>query len=212
MTRGLPAIPAYALPAATALPLNRVPWQIDRARAALLIHDMQGYFVSAFASDESPIADVIANIDVIRRSCDEVGVPVFYTAQPGRQDPGERGLQADFWGPGMTSAPEDQGIVETLAPIDGAVVLTKRRYSAFQRTDFEDRLRALCRDQLIITGVYASIGCALTAADAFMRDIQPFLVADAVADFSRPRHDLALAFAAERYAVVTTTVHLLSDL
>jgi len=212
VTRGLPRIAEYSLPHAGELPANRVPWLLDRRRAALLVHDMQHYFVDAFTPGVSPITDVIANIDVIRRSCDESGVPVFYTAQPGAQHPDERGLQSDFWGPGMTSLPEHRAIVETLAPLPHHTILTKWRYSAFQRSPLEEMLRSSGRDQLIVTGVYASIGCLLTAADAFMRDVEPFIVADAIADFTRARHDDALRFAVERCASLTTTVRLLGDL
>ena len=45
----------------------------------------------------------------------------------------------------------------------------------------------------------------MTACDAFMRDVQPFLVADAVADFSRRGPRMALRWAAGKCAVVTTT-------
>ncbi|MER5227851.1 isochorismatase family protein [Streptomyces flaveus] len=42
------------------------------------------------------------------------------------------------------------------------------------------------------------------AVEAFTHDIQPFLVADAVADFSADDHRLAVEYAARRCAVVTT--------
>lgn len=209
---GLPTIAPYALPTASELPPCAAPWTPARTRAALLIHDMQGYFVRAFAADASPITPVIAHIQALRDHCDRVGVPVFYTAQPGRQEPSARGLQTAFWGPGMGSTPEDQGIVAPLTPGPSHTVLTKWRYSAFQRSDFETRLRAAGRDQLIVTGVFAHIGCMLTAAEAFMRDIEPFFVADAVADFSRERHDQAVEYAAGRCAVPVLTANLLEQL
>lgn len=202
MKPGLPRIDDYALPAATDLPAPRVGWQLMPQRAALLIHDMQRYFIGAFRADSPLIDAVVAQIDAIRQACDAAGVPVFYTAQPGDQDQAARGLQRDFWGPGMTSAPEHQAIVERLTPGPAHRVLTKWRYSAFERSTFDDDLQALGRDQLIVTGVYASIGCQLTAAQAFMRDIQPFVVADAVADFTRARHDEALTYLAGRCAVI----------
>lgn len=211
MKPGLPQIAPYALPTLEEIPAAKVPWQIERRRAALLIHDMQNYFVNAFGGNDT-IAQAIGNVRVLRGLCDEIGVPVFYTAQPGAQDPQDRGLQADFWGPGMPATDNLPGIVTALAPDPEHIVLTKWRYSAFQRTTLEPMLRARGRDQLIVCGVFAHIGCLMTAADAFMRDIEPFFVADGIADFSREKHDLAVTYAAERCASPTTTATLLTTL
>lgn len=209
---GLPQITSYPLPTEAELPAVRGPWRLDQARAALLIHDMQRYFLRPFAAGESPIAPVIANIARLAEQVRAKGVPVFYTAQQGNQDRRDRGLQADLWGPGMSADPEHQAIIPELAPGHGDFVLVKHRYSAFQRSNLEELMRARGRDQLIVCGVYAHIGCLMTAAEAFQRDIEPFLAADALADFTRAEHDMALTWAAGRCGVPMTTAALIEAL
>ncbi|SCW90764.1 isochorismatase family protein [Ancylobacter rudongensis] len=210
--KGLPTIAPYALPRADELPSPRAPWKLQRDRAALLIHDMQNYFLRPFTPEADPLATVVGHIATLAQAARKAGVPVFYTAQEGDQDRRDRGLQADLWGPGMSASPTHQPILAALTPQPGDFTLVKHRYSAFQRSNLETLLRARGRDQLIISGVYAHIGCTLTAADAFMRDIEPFIAADAVADFSRAKHDLALAYVADVCGVPLTTAQILEVL
>lgn len=203
----LPTIPAYALPDAP--PPSRVDWPLDPGRAALLVHDMQRYFCRPFPEAGAPLAPAVANIARLLAAARGAGIPVFYTAQRGDQFRPDRGLQADFWGPGMSAIPEHEDILPELAPQAGDHVLHKHRYSAFQRSNLDHLMRARGRDQLIVTGIYAHIGCLATAAEAFQRDIQPFAVADAQADFDRARHDMAMGWIASNCGVVATTAAIL---
>lgn len=210
--RRLPSIPAYALPREDELPPSRPDWPLAPDRAALLVHDMQHYFVDAFTPDVAPISDVIANIAALIEAARKRSVPVFYTAQNGDQDRRDRGLQADLWGPGMRHIAEHQLIIPTLVPEKGDIVLEKHRYSAFQRSNLESLMRVRGRDQLIICGIYAHIGCLFTAGEAFQRDIHPFFVADALGDFSRQWHDAALLHVADCCGIVRSTRQMIEAL
>lgn len=201
----LPHISPYALPEPDQLPANRVRWTVDPDRAVLLVHDVQNYFLTAFTPGAEPVTGMLANIQRLRKECAERGVPVVYSAQPGGQSAQQRGLQQDFWGPGIPDDPHAAAIADAVAPGPADTVLTKWKYSAFVRTELADRMREQRRDQLVITGVYAHIGVQTTAADAWMRDLRAFVVADAVADFSERHHLDALSWTAGRCAVVTTT-------
>lgn len=210
--RRLPRIAPYELPTASELPASRAPWSFAADRAALLVHDMQAYFLAPYAPDAQPLAGAIAALARLLPAARAAGMPVFYTAQRGNQLRCDRGLQAELWGPGMRAQPEHEAIAPALAPAPGDQVLVKHRYSAFQRSNLEALLRARGRDQLVITGVYAHIGCLCTAAEAFQRDIEPFFVADALADFSRPQHDQALQWVAATCGVVLSSAQLLVGL
>lgn len=197
---------------------NRVNWRVDPARAALLVHDMQRYFVRAFEleRDGQPLPDAQINIAIanIRRLLDAAhaaNIPVYYTAQPPRQNPADRRLLTDFWGDGLQDD-ESAQILDELAPTEADTVLTKWRYSAFVRSPLEEQLKDLGRDQLIIGGIYAHIGCLTTALEAFMRDIQPFMVADALADFTEEEHRMACEYASGRCARVLNTAEVLENI
>ncbi|MFP1722734.1 isochorismatase family protein [Lonsdalea quercina] len=208
----IPKLNAYPLPTAEQLPANKVRWTLKPQRAALLIHDMQQYFLNFWGEDSPLTARVVQNIARLKQICRQQGIPVFYTAQPQQQSDSDRALLNDMWGPGINQHPEQQKIIPALTPETGDTVLVKWRYSAFVRSDLEQQMKKAGRNQLIICGVYAHIGCLTTANDAFMRDIQPFMAADALADFSQEEHMMALRYAAGRCGRVATVNQLLAEI
>ena len=208
----IPKLTGYTLPTAADLPQNKVNWAFEPERAALLIHDMQAYFLNFWGENCPMMAQVVANIVRLRDYCKQHNIPVYYTAQPKEQSDEDRALLNDMWGPGLTRSPEQQRIISELAPDETDTVLVKWRYSAFHRSPLEQMLKETGRNQLLITGVYAHIGCMTTATDAFMRDIKPFFIADALADFSREEHLMSLKYVAGRSGRVVMSDDLLPSI
>lgn len=205
----IPSISGY--PLSKAIPENRVNWSVDPQRAVLLIHDMQQYFLNFYDVESELIQTLTRNIQTIKQTCIDAGIPVVYTAQPGDQKQEDRALLTDFWGPGLKADDSITRIFPALAPTEQDIVYTKWRYSAFQRTPLKAMMDESGRDQLIIVGIYAHIGCLQTAAEAFMTDIQAFMVSDAVADFSESDHEMALNYVAGRCGYVLDKQQLLSQ-
>lgn len=209
---GLPRITPYPMPDPAALPDAKVTWTVDPARGALLVHDMQAHFLAAFDAEREPIPELVANIRRLTDACRAAGMPVLYSAQPAGQAPDQRGLLGPVWGEGIPGGSGGEEILPALAPHPGDVVITKWRYSALVRTDLLQRLRAAGRDQLVVCGIYTHIGIAMTAAHAFMEDVQSVIAADAVADFSAEEQVTTLAWAGSCCAGVTPTHALVTQI
>ncbi|MDW6092709.1 isochorismatase family protein [Vibrio rhizosphaerae] len=205
----IPKIAAYQMPSQDAFPANKVDWQLDAKKAVLLIHDMQDYFINFFDKQAAPVPDLIKQIQSVKQAASVAGIPIVYTAQPANQDPQERALLTDFWGTGLT---RDTEIIADLAPQANDMIYTKWRYSAFKKTPLLEWMHETGRDQLIIVGVYAHIGILSTALDAFMLDIQPFVVGDAVADFSPTDHQYALAYVTGRAGSVKSAQRVIEEI
>jgi trans-2,3-dihydro-3-hydroxyanthranilic acid synthase len=206
----IPPITSYAMPRPDELPDNIATWSVDPARVAVLVHDMQEFFLRGFDRAPELRRTLVANCARLVDGCRAMGAPIGYTAQPGSMTPEQRGLLEAFWGPGMSGRNADRGVVPELAPAPDDAVFTKWRYSAFHSTGLERWLAENGRDQLVICGVYAHIGVLTTALDSFSRDIETFLVSDAIADFSPEYHRLAIDYAARNCAVVQPTTDIVA--
>ncbi len=76
-----------------------------------------------------------------------------------------------------------------LAPEPADLVVTKSRYSAFLRTDLEERLRGLGVTTVLVTGVVMSQCVESTARDAYQSDFDVVLVEDCAAARSPEERD-----------------------
>ena len=198
----IPKIASYDLPKYQEFPKNRTDWKIDPSKAVLLIHDMQEYFVSYYEVNASPVAEITNNIQQLKKAAKQAGIPVVYTAQPANQDPKDRALLTDFWGPGLNG--DHTPVISSLTPDQDDIEFVKWRYSAFKKTPLLDYMRDNQKTQLIISGIYGHIGILSTALDAFMLDVQPFIVGDAIADFSREDHIHTLNYVSCRAGSIKT--------
>jgi isochorismate hydrolase len=205
-------IEPYPMPDSGELPPNTAPWTLDPRRAVLILLDLQNAALRAFPAGESPLTDLLRNAAALRERCATAGIPVAYTAQPGVMTEEQRGLLKDFWDRSTSLDPAERAIHPAVAPRPGDWVLARKRYSAFHDTSLLWRLRESGRDQLIIAGVYGHIGILTTAVDAFTHDIQPYVVADAIADLTAADHRRTLQYVAARCGVTSTTKQLLTGL
>ncbi len=205
----IPNIQSYQLPRSDDLPSSIPNWKIDPNRAVLLLHDVQKFFIDKIDCHIMR-NNLLTNVATVRQRCQTSGIPIAYTAQPGSMTLKQRGLLKSFWGRGMKASQSHKQIVEPLLPHSKDWILVKWRYSAFHNTDLLQRMRDLGRDQLIICGVYAHIGVLTTALESFSNDIETFIVADAVGDFNRRLHMMALNHASRCCAVNLLTQEVLA--
>lgn len=202
----------YPIPEIDGIIQNKVSWDIVKKDVVLLIHDMQVYFTDAYDQNGKMYQIMVNNIKRIKEECKKQDIPVVYSAQPEGQTIEQRGLLLDFWGKGIPSGKGKQDIINELNPEQDDILLTKWRYSAFENTDLEELMKKWGKRQLIITGIYAHIGCLTTSVSASMKNIKPFMVSDALGDFSEIKHKMALEYVSNLSGFIINTETILKKL
>lgn len=206
----IPKIPHYEFPGEELMQFNKVDWKVNKNEAALLVHDFQQFWLSRYdnASElESKVVEVV-------NACRKAGIPIIYSEALSPRHPAERGLALELWGPGIGAGTNqsDATVVESVAPQSNDFIVSKPKYSTFYRTDMEEIMRVTNRSQLIMIGVYGHHGILATALDAYMRNIKPFFVVDAIGDYSLDDHMMAAKYVAEACGVVTTAKYVAHSL
>jgi len=172
----------------------------DPDRAALLVVDMQDYFLNPesharVAGAKRLLRNVVALAGAFRKR----GRPVILTRH--LNTAADSGLLGEWWSETITEANPLSKVAAGLSRIPGAAVIRKTQYDAFHKTALERMLRALKITQLVIAGVVTHLCVETTARSAFVKGFLVFLPEDATASFHRRHHLASLLNLSHGFAV-----------
>ena len=191
-------------------PRRRIRFEFRRSSSALLVLDMQNFFLDRRSHAFVPAAKVILpNIQKLIDAFRRAGRPVVFTrhALLASED---AGMMGRFWRDVVREGSQESRLSSELKRNRKETVLRKTRYSAFLGTDLEKILARSRVSTVAITGVVTHLCCESTARDAFARDLEVWLVADGTASWTEDLHLSSLKSISDGIAIVTTTQEILA--
>jgi isochorismate hydrolase len=170
-------------------------------RCALLVIDMQRYFLSI-------ARPILENVMSVVKACQSRGIITIFTRHGHKDVSKDGGMLRKWWGDLIEYGSKDWELIDSLKPADTDKIVDKNRYSVFQRTGLEERLKRNEIEELIITGVMTNCCCETTARDAFVKDFRVFFVSDATATANDELHIASLKNLAYGFAHILSTEQL----
>ena len=179
--------------------------RIDPERSALVVVDMQNYFVHSGFQGEIPPARAI--IPAINRAVQAVrshgGTVVWIQTESDGADQDWSFLHGHMLTPDrgrrrlaeLARGSKGYALSEGLNVQQSDLFIAKRRYSAFIQgsSGLEAALRARGIDTVLIAGTTTNVCCESTARDAMMLNFKTVMLADALAAFTQAAHAGSLA-------------------
>ena len=168
------------------------------ASSALLVLDMQAYFLDAESHAHIPSARaILPRLSGLAAAYAAHRLPVIYTRHVNTAQ--DAGLMAVWW----------RDLIQPDSPLSQIVpqfdlsqgrVLQKSQYDAFYQTDLERMLRSLGIRQVVIGGVMTHLCCETTARAAFGRGFEVFFLVDGTATYTEAYHRASLLNLAHGFA------------
>lgn len=194
-------------------PFNRQKMKLKRNTAALLVIDMQHFFLD----EDAPafIVNALAILPALKRLISafrKSGRPVIFTRHAHHPDRLDAGIMEWWWEEMCLEGTPESEVYYDITPLSDEKVILKHRYSAFYNTDLETVLRCLKIEDLVISGVMTNICCESTAHDAYFRDHRVFFLADGTATVNEEMHLASLLNLSYGFASVTTTDKVIQQL
>ena len=197
---------------------------LDPARTALLVVDMQNYFMTPPYLGACPVAqEIVPNVNRLAAAMRGAGGLVAWIQNlapwesekswsVNRERYTEQGVKLRW--ESMQREHHGFQLWPELEVRPGDARVTKRRYSAFVQgsSDIENVLRDRGIDTVVITGVATNVCCESTARDAMMLNYRTLMVSDACAAATDAEHAAALCNVYLFFGDVQTTDEVLSRL
>jgi bifunctional isochorismate lyase/aryl carrier protein len=178
---------------------DRHQWELVPRAAALLVLDMQRYFLQESSHAFVPSAEaIIPRIRGLQEVFFRHGLPVIQTRHINTEN--NAGKMKTWWQELLSPDKELACLTDELIDSRAAVV-DKSRYDAFFNTGLEGILTAKEAKQVVVTGVMTHLCCDTTARSAFMRGYDVFLAVDATATYNLDFHRAALLCLSHGFAV-----------
>jgi nicotinamidase-related amidase len=170
------------------------PWKLYPAKSALLVLDMQNYFLDPASHAFTPSAlAIVPNINKLIDFARKFKMQIIFTKHV--NDAENAGMMGKWWRDNVKEGSYEAEIVKTVGREDGKTVrlydnkiIVKHQYDAFYGTDLEDYLRLKDIEQVIICGVLTNLCCETTARSAFVRGFEVLFPIDATAAYNREFH------------------------
>ncbi|OLS33277.1 MAG: Isochorismatase [Candidatus Heimdallarchaeota archaeon AB_125] len=165
---------------------KHIAFAFDLSKAALLVLDMQNFFLDeskhAYVPSAKTITEDISKlVDFFQKN----ERPVIFTKHLDTQKPDE--MMTRWWKDSIEDGtPEAE--ISNLLNTEGSEIIKKSRYSAFEKTNLEELLHNKGVKQIIITGIMSHLCCETTARDAFMKDFEVIYIVDATATYTEKLH------------------------
>ena len=181
----------------------------DASRAALLVLDMQEYFLRADSHAFIPSAPaIIPNIQSLIKAFHARGYPVIFTRHINTDD--NAGMMSLWWKDVIRAESRDSEIIKELDCSD-SIVIHKSQYDAFYNSSLEQTLREHKIEQVIITGVMTHLCCETTARSAFIHGFQVFFTMDGTATYNETFHRAALLNLSHGFAFPVLTKEIMAQ-
>jgi len=196
----------------------------DPAKTALLVVDMQNYFMTAPYLGACPAAQsVVPNVNRLAAAMRAAGGSVVWIqnlAPPeseqswsvNRERYTAEGVKLRW--ASMQRGHHGFQLWPALEVQEGDARVVKRRYSAFVQgsSDIENVLGDRGVDTIIVTGVATNVCCESTARDAMMMDFKVVMVSDGTAALSDDEHRASLENIIQQFGDVMTADEILERL
>lgn len=171
----------------------------EPAHAALIVLDMQQYFLNPGSHAFVPSAEaILPRVQELAGVFRRKGQSIILTRHLNTQ--GNAGAMAEWW---ADLIHEDDPASEIIKELDDpqAIRIEKTQYDAFHKTGLEERLRSLYITQVVIAGVLTHLCCETTARSAFMRGFKVFFAVDGTATYHEDFHRATLLNLSHGFAV-----------